>query len=100
MSGGAGIAGDDGVAVPGSVLVDMLDRSGGIGDDPDVQEVIIVFRRPVGLDRRTGSRPFTEVFQGCEQGLGGINIQVIHNQGELRSVHDSVAASENQRGHG
>jgi hypothetical protein len=41
----------------------------------------------------------TEVLEGSEEGLGGLNVEGVNDEGEFGSTHNSVTSSKNKRSH-
>lgn len=89
-----------GSALHALVLLTVNDQRATSEDVSGVSHLTLASSDLLGISASLDVLRGAEVLEGGKEGLGAVNIEAVDNEGKLGGVHDSVAASENQRSDG
>lgn len=78
------------------VLLTVNDQGSASEDVSGVSEFTLASSDLLGVSGSLHVLTSTNTLEGLEEGLGGVNIEGLNNQGELGNVGDSVTSSENK----
>lgn len=79
------------------VLLTVDDQGTASEDVSGVSEFTMASSDLLGISASLHVLTSTDALEGLEEGLGGVNVEGLNDQGELGDVGNSVASSENQR---
>lgn len=89
-----------GGSLHGLVLLSVHDQGTLSQDVSGVSHLALTDSNSLGVSGLLEVLGGTEVSQGGEKGLGGVNIEVVDNEGKLGCTHDSVTSGEDKGGDG
>lgn len=82
------------------VLLTVDDQGAASEDIAGVSHLALADSNSLGVSGSLEVLRGAEVLKRGQEGLGGVNVEVVNNEGELGGTEDAVASGENQGSHG